>query len=596
MKKTVHWLLAGWVLSAIVLHPFPDSSPGFSLSSSWTVQATPALVFVTGTVKDLAGAPLGGATVSLLEPQIRGKEIKSIKTDATGKFSTGMPPGTYRIRALAEGFLPILSPRLIVERPTLVYNIALKRDDTLIQQRGDAENYRWVGMSVPRHVLNFDEDKYSDPSKVTITQNSFAKNRPQFRGMVQVLGMTGTLGSQQSFYGTNVAISAALGNVEMAVIGQRGFGDAAPQRISAYATMRPRDNHQVTASVGYGQAMLPNTYEAPLASPTSRNIQRHARQSLDQVSVSAVDEWQVFQPLLVIYGFDYSRFTSSNAAQADSLLPRIALQYTPNAQWRVNAAYTPGSTQNRRSLESFNTENLDATFETQAADTALLGTSQLDRSRRIELGVERMFAEGKASLETSAFYDIVSGHGVGVLALPLEASPDAQAAMQQVATQVAAMNGAARGMRLMTARHVNEYVTVSVGYSAGFGSRFGATPLTRLTPARVFSQGFFQVAAAKLDLDFTRRTGTRVSTVVRLSPSAVVFAIDPFAGRMGIYDPNINVYVTQQLPNFGFPIRWEALVDLRNLLNQMQSADDGSSLLLAARSQRTVRGGLAFRW
>jgi hypothetical protein len=589
MQKAVRVLLAGCVLGALALQPH-GTDP---IHTAMTVQAMPALVFVTGTVKDLAGEPLTGATVSLLEPHVRGKEIKSIKTDATGKFSTGMPPGTYRIRALAEGFLPILSPRLIVERPTLVYNIALKRDSTLIQQRGDAENYRWVGMSVPRHVLNFDEPTVTEPSKVTITQNTFAKNRPQIRGMVQVLGMTGTLGGQQNFYGTNAAISAALGNIELAIIGQRGFGDAAPQRLSAYATMRPRDNHQITASVGYGQAILND----PLASPTSRALQRHVqRQSLDQVSVSAVDEWQVFQPLLVIYGFDYSRFTSSAAAQSDSLLPRVALQYTPNAQWRVNAAYTPGATQNRRSLESFNTENLDATFDTQAADTTLLGTPQLDRSRRLELGVERMFAEGKASLETSAFYDIVSGHGVGVLALPLEASPNTQAAMQQVATQVAAMNGAARGMRVMTARTVNDYVTVSVGYSAGFGSRFGATPLTRLTPARVFSKGFFQVAAAKLDLDFTRRTGTRVSTVVRLSPSAVVFAIDPFAGRMGVYDPNINVYVTQELPNFGFPIRWEALVDLRNLLNQMQTADDGSSLLLTARSQRTVRGGLAFRW
>ncbi len=594
MNKAVHMLLAGCVLGAVVLHPFSTS-----LQLGSTVEAAPALAFVTGTVKDVGGAPLAGAVVSLLEPQIRGKEIKTITTDAQGRFSTGMPPGAYRIRALAEGFLPILSPRLIVERPSLVYHFALKRTDTLIEKRGDSENYRWVGLSVPRHVLNFDETVVTSNTTVSVTPNSFNKNRPQIRGMVQLLAMNGSLGAQQNFYGTNFALSAALGNVEMAVVGQRGTGDGAAQRLSAYATMRPRDNHQITASVGYGQAMISD----PLASPTARALHRHAQRSssraLDQVSVSAVDEWQVFQPLLVIYGFDYSRFTSSNAAQADSLLPRIALQYTPNAQWRVNAAYTPGSTQNRRSLESFNTENLDATFDTQAADTALIGTPQLDRSRRIELGVERMFADGKASLETSAFYDIVSGHGVGVLALPLEASPDTQAAMQQVATQVAAMNGAARGLRFMSARHVNEYVTVSAGYSAGFGSRFGSpqqTTLARLTPARVFSQGFFQVAAAKLDLDFTRRTGTRISTVVRLSPSAVVFAIDPFAGRMGVYDPNINVYVTQELPNFGFPVRWEALVDLRNLLNQTQSADDGASLLLATRSQRAVRGGLAFRW
>jgi hypothetical protein len=368
----------------------------------------------------------------------------------------------------------------------------------------------------------------------------------------------------------------------------------APQQLSAYATMRPHDRHQVTARIGYGQVALQNALSA---SPLMRASRQPRTSTLDQISVSAVDEWQVFQPLIVIYGFDYSRFVSSAAAQNESLLPRIAVQYSPSAQWRVNAALTPGSAQNRRSLESFNTENLDATFETQAAETTLLGTPMLDRSRRIEMGVERLLADGKVTLETSAFYDIVSDHGVGVLALPLEASPSTQAAFQQVAHQVAAMNGAARGGRFMVARQINDYVSVSAGYSAGRGSRFGTNAtLSQLTPSRVFSSGFFQVASAKLDLDFTQKSGTHISTVVRLSPSAVIFAIDPFAGRMGVFDPNINIYITQELPNFGFRMRWQALVDLRNLLNQTQSIDDGTALLMAARAQRSVRGGLAFRW
>jgi hypothetical protein len=586
MKKAVNFLIASYVLGALAFH----TSPSAQFSTS--VVAAPALAFVSGMVVDDAGKPLSGAIVTLLEPQVRGKEIKSVKTDAQGKFNTGIAPGFYRMRAFAEGFLPILSPRLNVERPTIIYNFALKRTDTLIQKRGDSDDYRWIGLSVPRSGLNFGEE--DQRTTVTVAHNSFTKNRPQFQGMAQLLAAGGALSQQNNFYGANFALSAALGNVEMAVLAQRGAGDLAPQRVSAYATLRPRDNHQVTASIGYGQAAL----NEPLnqLSPTNA-LQRHARRaSLDQVSVSAIDEWQVFQPLLVIYGFDYSRFVSGAANEADSLLPRIALQYTPSANWRVNAAYTPGSAQNRRSLESFNTENLDAQFETQAAETALLGTPLLDRSRRIELGVERLLAEGNASIEASAFYDIVSGHGVGVLALPLEASPRMQEAMQQVAHQVAAMNGAARGARVMMGRRINDYVSVSAGYSAGYGSRFGDTPLSRLTPARVFSSGFFQVASSKLDLDFSRKTGTRVSTVIRLSPSAVIFAIDPFAGRMGVFDPNINIYVTQELPNFGFPIRWQALVDLRNLLNQTQGLDDGSSMLVTARSQRTVRGGLAFRW
>ena len=137
---------------------------------------------------------------------------------------------------------------------------------------------------------------------------------------------------------------------------------------------------------------------------------------------------------------------------------------------------------------------------------------------------------------------------------------------------------------------------MSAGYSYGYGARFSNQPVQTLTPGRLFNNGFFQVATAKLDVDFTNKTGTRISTVVRLSPSAVVFAIDPFAGRMSVYDPNINIYVTQELPSFGLPLRWEALVDVRNLLNQSLGVEDGTAQIVAARAQRTVRGGLAFRW
>lgn len=609
MRKTVNYLLIGWMLGTFTTNPLL----GVAVH---TVEAAPTLAFATGTVKDDAGKPLAGAIVAVLEAQFRGKEIKSVKTDAQGRFSAGVNPGAYRLRVTAEGFLPKLLP-ILLERPVNQnYNFELKRTDTLVQKRGDSDDYRWIGRSVPRHVLNFDEDVISDSpkkndSQVAVVSDSFTAPRPAMHGMVQMLAAgsssrAGLPGS--SFFGTNFALSGTLGNnIEMAVIGQRGTGNLAPQRLAAYATMRPKDNHQVTASIGYGQVMLSkrlgqdgemlDAATQPFAIPRRAPLGPMVKppQSLEQVSVSATDEWQVFQPLLVIYGFDYSRFVSSAAAQQDSVLPRIAVQYTPSAQWRMSAAMTPRSSQNN-STESFSTENLNAPFETQMNEVAFAADPVLDRSRRFEVGVERIFEDGAASLEASAFYDIVSGHGVGVLALPLEASPQTQAALQQVAHQVAAMNGAARGARLMYARHFNEHVTAAVGYSYGYGARFSNHPIQTLTPGRLFNNGFFQVATAKLDLDFAHKTGTRVSTVVRLSPAAVVFAIDPFAGRMSVYDPNINIYVTQELPSFGLPLRWEALVDVRNLLNQSLGVEDGTAQIVAARAQRTVRGGLAFRW
>src|SRR5262249_16133229 len=153
--------------------------------------------------------------------------------------------------------------------------------------------------------------------------------------------------------------------------------DLAPQHLSAIATMRPNSNHQVTASIGYGQVALarksapefdlldspgwPTTVRANRLSPLNAAPNVNAPRSLDQVSVSAVDEWQVFQPLLVIYGFDYSRFISSAAAQQESVLPRIAVQYNPSAKWRMSAAVTPRTSQTS-ATENFSTENINAPF------------------------------------------------------------------------------------------------------------------------------------------------------------------------------------------------------------------------------------------
>jgi hypothetical protein len=619
MKKAVHILIAGCVLGTLAI--VPTSSTNFPFS---VVEASPSLALVTGTVKDDRGAPLVGAVVALLEPQPRGKEIKRVKTDTSGKFSTDIAPGIYRLRAAAEGFIAATLPRVAIDRPVRVnYDFALKRTDTLVQKRGDSDDYRWIARSAPRHAMNLQKEGEDQNAEVVngpadediAMQDSTRAFRSSFHGMAQFIAAGSAYRAGQpdaSFFGSNFAFSGTLpGNIEMALIGQHGAGQLAPQRLSAIATMRPSDRHQLTASIGYGHMTLArkmnlNT-DAPdvigdfgaviprqNAHPISNSMADG--RSLDQLSVSAVGEWQVFQPLLVIYGFDYSRFLGSAARQNESMLPRFAVQYSPSARTRLNAALTPGSNQNRQSIESFDTENIQTTFENSPPEIAFDDYPILDRSRRVEAGIERLFGDGDSALEASAFYDFVSGHGVGILALPLEASPETQATFQQVAYQVTAMNGAARGVRLMYKRNINDHISASVGYSFGRGERFNKIDIDSSRPGEVFKGGFFQVATAKLDLDFTHETGTRVSTVIRLSPSAVVFAIDPFAGRMSVYDPNINIYVTQDLPNFGLPLRWQALVDVRNLLDQSSGVEDGMFQLMAARTRRTVRGGLAFRW
>ncbi len=603
-------LMAGCVMSLLAMAPASSGS-----QTQFIVEASNSLAFIAGTVKDEKGLPLAGALVAVLEPQPRGKEVTSVRTDTSGKFSAGVVPGVYRLRATADGFASLLT-RVRLERPVRMnFDFALKRTDTLVQKRGDSDDYRWIARSVPRHAMNLKETEIGAEPAVELPAPPEEKSKGlitlplhSFHGMAQFVAV-GSSGSPAlsgpQFFGTNFALSGMIGNsVEMAVIGQRGAGNLAPTRLSAIATVRPSNSHQVTTAVGYGQMaisrkMAPDPLEPGqpvngLGRAASRSIAAAGTENIgiEQLSVSTIASWQVFQPLLVIYGFDYSRFLGSS----DSLLPRFAVQYAPSARVRLNAAVTPGTDRNRQSIESFTTENLQANFETSMPEVAFNGAPVIDRSRRFETGIARLFGDGSTSLEAAAFYDLISGHGVGLLALPLEASPQTQATFQQVANQVTAMNGAARGMRVMFRKQINDHVSASAGYSFGRGSHFNNHPIETVSPAELFRGGFFQVATGKLDLDFSGETGTRISTVIRLSPSAVVFAIDPFAGQMSVYDPNINIYVTQDLPSFGLPVRWQAIVDVRNLLDQAGGTEDGNVQLIAARTRRTVRGGLAFRW
>ncbi len=578
MRRAVSYFVVGCIMSAWLLAPAAVNSAA----------ASTTLALISGTVKDDSGKPLGGALVALFATQpgqlIGGSLLKSLTTDAEGRFKANVAPGLYKLRAAADGFRPTFTLITLDAANKLTHNFSLRRAGTVVEKRGDKGDYRWIGRSVPRSVLHYqEEDEYVSPNAVA--ENTAPKSESALHGVVQ---FTRLKAGETTFTGANFALSSSFGdNLEFALIGQGGFGEAAPQRIAAIASLRPRANHQITAMAGYGQAQMREKMQG-----------RDQVRSLDQFSFAALDSWQVSKPLLLILGFDYSTFNSSMGKGRDSILPRVAVQFTPTARTHINAALTPGANSWRETQEGLNTENVQARFESQAAEIAMAGGAPIaDRSRRLEVGFEQVFGEDSdSSVEAAAFFDTISGHGVGVLALPLEASPETQNAFQQVARQVVAMNGAARGMRVMYAKRFNDYVSASVGYSVGRGERFNEISFDQITPARMFTGSNFQVASAKLDFDLTQRTGTRVSTVVRLSPSAVVFAIDPFAGRMSVYDPNVSIYVTQALPTFGLPVKCQALLDVRNLLNQTTGIESDTTQLIAARSQRSVRGAISFQW
>jgi hypothetical protein len=75
-----------------------------------------------------------------------------------------------------------------------------------------------------------------------------------------------------------------------------------------------------------------------------------------------------------------------------------------------------------------------------------------------------------------------------------------------------------------------------------------------------------------------------------------VFAIDPFAGRLGVYDPSLSIQVTQDLPTFGLPVHAEAIIDARNILDVQSTTENGEFFTQLSNTRRSVRGGISLRF
>jgi hypothetical protein len=135
-------------------------------------------------------------------------------------------------------------------------------------------------------------------------------------------------------------------------------------------------------------------------------------------------------------------------------------------------------------------------------------------------------------------------------------------------------------------------LSASAGYAVGSGQRLSSEGIS--DPTSLFESGIFQSMFGELDADFT--TGTSVRTVFRLSPKATVFAIDPFQGRLAIYDPSLSVLVTQKLPTLGLPFHAQAIVDARNLFDFQTGVAGDDGVLRIISQRRALRGGILVKF
>lgn len=560
-------------------------------SASVIVQKNGSLGIIKGIVRNEAGNPIADATVAIFRSKTS-RILKQVRSAADGSFLAKVLPGTYSVLAVAQGFNPTTLSDVEVGRSTeLVYKFNLERSgsgNTLPEKvidRNSSKSRIRAAQSQRSIYQNqegaspIDENKAAEKAveKIeTVTHDgaSVVDEENSLAGRGQTVVETYFANTNEGSYkGVNFATLQPLNeDAEIVFAGQFGTNKSAPQRFETSLNFRAGDNHKVHLSGSVsriGQVKLENT-----------------NKSLGQISFQALDEWKTRSGVIVVVGVDYSKFVG--AANDFSISPRFGLQFDANSKTRFRAAYTT-ATEERGWQDVIELEDTQVLFREPVSVQDLIvenNQPKMTKNRRLEFGVERVLSN-KSSIEANAFFDGVSGRGVGLTNVSFGNLDN-----DGFSEFVSAQQGTAQGVRVVYSRRINGTFSTSAGYAFGNGQKLSEKALTN--PANVFENDFFQTFVGQFDADF--ETGTQVKTIFRLSPQATVFAIDPFAGRMAIYDPSLSVMVTQSLPTLGLPFRAKAVLDARNLFDFQTGIEGEEGSLKLSSGRRILRGGISLRF
>jgi hypothetical protein len=533
---------------------------------------------IKGIVKDQTGNPIADATVAIFRLGTS-KLLKQVRSASDGSFLAKILPGKYTILAVAEGFNPVTLAEVEVNRASLSsYGFKLERSgsgNTLPEKRLDRNNPKWNIRSAQtsRSIYQNQDGELPtgevDETLSTADESNFNEGARKSASVAE----TFVAATDRGMYaGVNYATLLPISErAEILLAAQGGVGRGAPLRFETQLKFRPVEDHQLRLNAGFARL---------------GDVRIDGRdETLGQLSIRATDEWKVREGIVLVYGLDYSKFVG--AGDDFSLSPRIGFQYDLDSKTRMRSAFT-SFTEERTWSSAIELEGSEVTFREPAAiqDIAIENSKPvMNRSSRFEIGIERVL-DNRSSVELTAFFDTTFSRGFGFSTMNL--SPTGEEFSEFVGNQ----NGNAQGLRLVYSRRINGIFSTSAGYSFGNGQQISQMAIT--SPDRLFENDLFHTVFGEVEADFD--TGTSVRTIFRLSPEATVFAIDPFQGRLAIYDPSLSVLVTQALPTLGLPFKARATLDARNVLG-FQSGVAGEEGSLRLNSQRrALRGSIMVRF
>ena len=546
------------------------------------VKKNAGLAVIRGVVRDKSGKPISKATVAVFKSGTS-KILKQVTATKKGRFFAKIFPGTYTILAVAQGFNPVTLKKVKVNRSAkLVYGFKLERSGlgkTLPEKRKDrnSSKYRIRANHARRSIYQNQEGKKpiaDEKNVIYADSNANIANKKPLKGQTVIEAFTA--GNKDGNYkGLNFATFKPINEeTNIVVAGQYGSNESAPKRLEAILNYTPNKDHKFRvkgAVADFGKLDL-----------------GEKKEKLGKTSFQLLDQWRIKNGIVLVVGFDYSKLLG--AGSDSSINPRLGFQADINSRTRLRSAYTTQTESPVVWQRLIELEESQVAFResVSAQDFAIEnGKPLLEKNSRAEVGVERVL-NNRSSLETNVFFDSVSDRGVRFSNLPsdfLERNEFDDLSITQ--------RGNTYGVRAVYNLRLNEFLSFVAGYSTGSGQKFSNKEVSN-NPSNILEDGFFQTFYSQLDVNLNTKTNIR--TIYRLSSKATVFAIDPFQGRLTIFDPGLSVVVTQNLPNWGLPIDAEARIDARNIFDFQNDIRNENGILQLISHRSVLRGGVLVRF
>jgi hypothetical protein len=552
---------------------------------------------ITGKVSSSAGEALLGAIITVLRQSDDGGTISFTRSDKHGLYNlSNIAPGSYYLQVSRDGYQPLTSSNVqIAAGRTTTLNVVLQ--DFLQAVSGDIDEQNWPAKTLLRST----SDRrliFRDLPGTFATEKAFSRS-----GVMTVVSNTAMGSGNYSVYpssGQNTLVSnfafaePVSDNARVVLAGQFNSGYDSFWKIKNTYHYRPDFGQEMALSVGYGRMSLNGNGAGLISRPSQFFTQDdlYARESgVETLTLGVGSSSRLIDGLSFDYGFDISRLSYGITRNVFS--PYLHVVFSPADKWVLKTSLA-----SKREVLSEELALPDGEMISLAEPAFLAkinGEVSSSQFKHSELSIGRSFADD-ATLEVGVYEDHMVGRG-----LPFLVRASAGGLQQDSVAQLRQNQLAQHGMRVGINGRLLDILTGSIIYA--YGTATSMSGAQESISAEQVAKNLLDYMERSYQHSLTSeinavlpRTGTNVMALVRWHPGNPITPIDPFSDRLDVTGKGVNFSLRQPipLPEFmGSSSRWEALIDVRNLLDQgidVVRTSDGE--LRLCRSPRSLRFGL----